>query len=246
MPSVPAEAWAPFREYLDPGGAVPLNFGAFLVAEGERLTLVDTGLGGRANGPGGKLPSELERAGVRPEQISTVVITHLHPDHVGWNTVDRDGRPEVLFANARHIVQRRDWEFFTRPEIKAAHPFIGLCAEPLASAGLLDLIEGERSLSAAVSTLFTPGHTPGHQSVLIASGGEKAVITGDATHTPAQVERPDWSLAVDVDPALSARTRADLWDRVEREGLTVCAGHYPYPSTGRIVRVDGRRRWRWL
>ena len=90
---------------------------------------------------------------------------------------------------------------------------------------------------------MTPGHTPGHQSILVSSGGEKAIILGDVSHTPVQILHPDWSPTFDVDPDLSSRTRSDLFDRIEQEGLTIAAGHYPYPGLGGIVRVEGKRRW---
>src|SRR5581483_6627745 len=131
----------------------------------------------------------------------------------------------------------------TQPEVKQSQPIIDLCAEPLAAAGLLDLIDGDQTLSPGIATLFTPGHTPGHQSVLVSSGNERAVILGDVSHTPAQVTHPEWSPVFDDDAAQSARTRAALWERIEQQGLTVCAGHYAYPGFGGIVRVEGKRVW---
>ena len=243
FPSVSAEQWEPLKEYLNPDGTIPLNFGAFLIREGDSWTLVDTGFGGRPDSPGGRLLGELEKARLQPADISRVLITHLHRDHIGWNTVDRDGKPEVLFKNAPHIVQRKDWEHFTQPEIKEQQPVIGLCAEPLQEAGVLELIDGDRSISSGISTLLTPGHTPGHQSILVSSGDEKAIIIGDVAHSPAQIVHSDWSPAFDVDPALSAKTRAEVWDRIEQQGLQVAAGHFRYPSIGGIVRVEGKRRW---
>jgi glyoxylase-like metal-dependent hydrolase (beta-lactamase superfamily II) len=243
MPSVSAEQWEPVKEYLNPDRTIPLNFGAFLIREGESWTLVDTGFGSREGSPGGKLLGELEKAKLQPGDISRVIITHLHPDHIGWNTVDRDGRPEVLFKNARHVVQRKDWEYFLQAEVKGEAPHIGLCAEPLEPAGVLDLIDGDSSISAGISAILTPGHTPGHQSILISSGEEKAIIVGDVTHTPAQVVNPDWSPVFDVDGELSAKTRKALWERIEQQGLKVAAGHYAYPSIGSFVRVEGKRRW---
>ncbi|MGI8553602.1 MAG: MBL fold metallo-hydrolase [Dehalococcoidia bacterium] len=247
FPSAPAEAWQQEQEFLNADGNLSLNFGCFLVQEGGQWNIVDTGIGGRGGQmPVGKLMGELDKAKVKPEQIGRVIITHLHGDHIGWNTIDKDGKPEIVFKNARHIVQRREWEYWAQPEVAQASPVIGLCAEPLKAAGLLDLIDGDRSITPSMSSLFTPGHTPGHQSVLLASGGEKAIITGDMAHSPVQLNHPDWSSAADADKQQSAETRTNLFDRIEQEGLRMCAGHYPYPSIGTIVRVEGKRRWQGI
>ncbi len=249
MPSVPAEAWndPEAKQYLTPEGNVPLNFGMFLLVQGNSRTLVDAGVGGRGGGmPMGKLPGELEKAGVAPDQIERVLLTHLHLDHIGWCTVDKAGQPETLFKNARHIVQRKDWEYWTQEHIKKDNPIIGLCAEPVHAQGLVDLIDGDVTVAPGISSLFTPGHTPGHQSFLLNSGGEKAIILGDVTHSLAQLEHTDWNPDFDVDPATSQQTRQVVFERIEREGLKVCAGHYPYPSIGTFVRVEGKRRWQGI
>ena len=246
MPTIPAEAWEPLGEYLDAEGMFPINYGSFLIREDDTWTLVDTGYGNRPGSPGGGLFAELERAEVRPDEIERVIITHLHGDHLGGNTVDLDGQPVPTFKNARYIVQRQDWTYFQQPAIKQERGVIALCADPIEAAGLLDLLDGGQPISAGISTILTPGHTPGHQSVLISSGTEKVVILGDASHTPVQLLHPEWSPRYDTDGEMSARTRADLFDRIEQEGLTVAAGHYPAPGFGGIVRVEGKRRWRPL
>jgi glyoxylase-like metal-dependent hydrolase (beta-lactamase superfamily II) len=250
FPTVTAEQWETVREYLNDDGTMTLNFGSFLIHEGDSWTLVDTGWGGREGtglggqpGTGGLLLGALERAEVGSDAISRVILTHLHPDHIGWNTVDRDGQPEVLFKNARHVVQRQDWEHFMQPTMMEQRPVLGLCAAPLQDAELLDLVDGDQALSAGITTLLTPGHTPGHQSVLISSGDEQAVILGDVSGGPFQIVHPDWSATSDEDPVLSARTRSALFDRIERHGLKVAAGHYPFPGFGGIVRVEAKRRW---
>ncbi|MCC7370679.1 MAG: MBL fold metallo-hydrolase [Chloroflexi bacterium] len=246
LPDVPASAWASLGEYLDADGNIPINYGSYLIREGDLWTLVDTGYGNRPDSPGGGLFPELERANVRPDEIGRVIITHLHGDHLGGNTIDLDGRPVPTFKNARYVVQRQDWDYFQQPEIKRERAVIALCADPIEEAGLLDLLDGGQTISAGISTILTPGHTPGHQSVLIASGDEKVLVMGDASHTLAQLVHPEWSPRYDTDPAQSARTRASIFERVEQEGLTIAAGHYPAPGFGGIVRVEGKRRWQPL
>jgi glyoxylase-like metal-dependent hydrolase (beta-lactamase superfamily II) len=245
-PAVPAESWQPYQEYFSPDGTLPFNLGSFLIHEDDAWSLVDTGFGNRPDTRGGGLAAELERAEVSPDQISRVVITHLHGDHIGGNTVDLDGKPVPAFKNARYVLQRADWDHFQKPDVKSTSLPIVLCADPIAEAGLLDLLDGGQSLSAGISTILTPGHTPGHQSVLISSGDEKVVILGDASHSPVQLAETGWSPAFDFDPRQSAQSRADLFDRIEQEGLKIAAGHYPYPGLGGIVRVEGKRRWQPL
>jgi glyoxylase-like metal-dependent hydrolase (beta-lactamase superfamily II) len=250
-PSLPTVTWPNIQPddlsylsgFLQPDGMYHMNYGSFLIREDETWTLVDTGYGTRPDSKGGDLVPELGRAGVEPREIERVIITHLHGDHVGGATADVDGAPVPVYPNARHIVQREDWVYFQQPAVKAERPVIGLCADPLEPAGLLDLIDGGKAISTGISTFLTPGHTPGHQSVLISSGGEKVVILGDVSHSPIQLLHPDWSSPFDVDPIESAQTRAKLFERIEQEGLTVAAGHYPYPGFGGIVRVEGKRRW---
>ena len=111
----------------------------------------------------------------------------------------------------------------------------------------MDLIEGEHRITDEVTTLPTPGHTPGHQVILISSQGEKAMIAGDVLHTRAQVYEPSWTAGVDVDKAASRNSRAALLDRAEREGYIVAAGHFhPDDNIGKVIQRDGRRYWQAL
>ncbi|MFN8637558.1 MAG: MBL fold metallo-hydrolase [Chloroflexota bacterium] len=245
-PKVPAEAWAPLGEYMNPDGTLTFNYGSYLIHEHDVWTLVDTGYGNRPDSAGGGLLPELARAEVSPDQIARVLITHMHGDHIGGNTVDLDGKPVPTFKNARYVVQRADWSFFQQPDVKPDRPVVALCGDPIEAAGLLDLIDGAQSITAGISTVPTPGHTPGHQSILVSSGSEKVLILGDASHSPVQLLHPDWSPPYDTDPVLSAQTRAALFERIEQEGLRVAAGHYPYPGFGGIVQVEGKRRWQSL
>src|SRR5262249_32872269 len=111
---------------------------------------------------------------------------------------------------------------------------------------VLDLADGERSLTEEVTALHTPGHTPGSMSLLIASGGERAIIVGDAIAHPAQVEHPDWGFAFDFDGETALRTRDQLLDRIEAGGRPFAPCHFPEPGFGRVVRLDGRRIWQAL
>ena len=117
---------------------------------------------------------------------------------------------------------------------------------PLEELGLIEFMDGEHSITRELTAVPTPGHTPGHVSILITSQGQRALVLGDAAHNPAQVEEPDWVSRADMDPELTRQTRKALLDRLEREQILVAAGHFEAPGFGRIVRLDGRRYWRGL
>jgi glyoxylase-like metal-dependent hydrolase (beta-lactamase superfamily II) len=117
---------------------------------------------------------------------------------------------------------------------------------PLADLGLCEFMEGEQSLTRELTAVPTPGHTPGHMSILITSKGERALVLGDAAHSPVQVLEPDWVSRADMDPDLTRQTRKALIDRLEREQILIAAGHFEAPGYGRIVRLDGRRYWKGL
>jgi glyoxylase-like metal-dependent hydrolase (beta-lactamase superfamily II) len=117
---------------------------------------------------------------------------------------------------------------------------------PLQELGALELIEGDRDLTPQIRLLHTPGHTPGHLSTLITSGGERALIWGDVAIHPAQVSQPEWNAMFDMDGETARATRAAILDRVEAEGMTVAARHFPEPGFGHVVRLEGRRYWKPL
>jgi len=117
---------------------------------------------------------------------------------------------------------------------------------PLADLGLVEFMDGEHSITRTLTAMPTPGHTPGHMSILVTSRGERALVLGDAAHNPVQIQEPDWVSRADMDPELTRQTRRKLVERLEREQILVAAGHFQAPGFGRIVRLDGRRYWRGL
>ncbi|HEU4759667.1 MAG TPA: MBL fold metallo-hydrolase [Dehalococcoidia bacterium] len=204
-----------------------------------RTILCDTGLGpgpiAFLGGIRGRLLEDMRSKGVQPEDVDMVVFTHLHGDHVGWN-LSPDHVPN--FGKARYLVPQADWDFFSQNA--ASNPQMGQVT-PLKELGLLDLFSGERALTSEVTAIPTPGHTPGHTSLLISSGGEKAIITGDLAHHPAQVERSDWSSAFDGDPPKAVESRKKVFDQLESEGSLAVICHFPDPGFGRLARVQGKR-----
>ncbi len=248
FPMSTPEKLEPFQHFINERGHFTLNIGAFAVRSGGRLILVDTGIGNknREQFRNGVLPDNLRTAGIAPEDIDTILITHLHIDHVGWNTVERAGAFVPFFPKARYVIQRREWEYWTQPEIAAANACIADSVLPLKETGQVDLIEDVTAITPEITTVPTPGHTPAHISIAIHSGGEKALITGDVTHHPVQLTEWEWGLAVDVDPALARETRQALIERVDREGELVIGTHFPFPGFGRLVRLNERRYWQAL
>jgi glyoxylase-like metal-dependent hydrolase (beta-lactamase superfamily II) len=235
--------WEPYLELLDAERSFTLNFGAWLVRSEGRTILLDTGIGVRGGGRFPEppaLPEVLSATGVAPEDVDTVVLSHLHFDHTGWNTVDGDdGSPVPLFPNARHVVQQAEWEYWTASEeLRTAANYDATLA-PIEAAGLLDLVEGEQDVTSEVVAIPTPGHTPGHVSMVVASGGERAYLIADAAHHRVQVSEPTWSPSADVDTEQASRTRAELFERIEREGALVASGHFDFPGFGTVERVDG-------
>lgn len=241
--SVEESAWEPYLELLDAERSFTLNFGAWLLRSEGRTVLFDTGVGTRgpmrlAEEPA--LPEVLRATGVLPEEVDLVVISHLHFDHTGWNTVDGDEGPVPLFPNARHIVQQSEWEYWTADEERRSAASYDAVLAPIEAAGLLDLVEGEQTVTSELTAIPTPGHTPGHVSMVVASGGERAYVIADTAHHPAQVSEPSWSPGADVDPEQASRTRAALFARIEREGAVLASGHFDFPGFGRVTRADDR------
>ena len=172
-----------------------------------------------------------------------VIFTHLHPDHVGWSQT-ADNAP--TFPNARYWIPQGDWDFFTKPEVVSQNPHIGAAVLPLKEDGLVDLFSGEKAITSELTTYPTPGHTPGHTSIIVSSAGERAIITGDLAHHPAQVDRTEWRPGVDGDPAQAAETRSKVFDQLEADGLLAAICHFPDPGFGKLVRLGGKRVWQAL
>ena len=248
LPTIPAKAWEPYGEELTPEGKIELNLGSFLVRSSGKTILVDTGLGTDSSrfedAQSGRLLEDMRARGARPDDIDMVLITHLHPDHVGWNLTPEGGAFRPTFPNARYWVSRVDWDYFTaRARIKEL-AYIKDAVTPLEELGVLELMDGEQALTDELTSLPTPGHTPGHTSVLVTSKGERGIIVGDAAHLPLQAHETDWCPRADIDPERSRATRRSLMERAEGDGSLLISGHFPAPGFGRIVRLKGRRYWK--
>ena len=251
--TVPDKAWAPYREsYPDTfdGDHMLIEIGCYLVRSQGRTILIDTGYGEgpieSIGGRQGELMDDLAAKGVTPEEVDTVFISHLHSDHVGWNVMEQDGRLVPAFPNARYIAHQADLDHFRRPDIQAASsfPFMDRCVESIVNLGLFDMLTEDTDLTSEVKALHTPGHTPGHMSILVSSQGEGALIQGDVLIHPAQVTEDDWNCHFDYDWPLSTETRRKVLDDVESQGTPVISCHFPAPGFGTVSRREGRRYWK--
>ena len=238
FPDTTIEQWREFPDLLDSDEQTRSRYGTTAVRSGGKLIIVDTGL--QAPDGSGTLLDDMERKGVDRNAVDLVVFTHLHPDHVGWNLVA--GQP--TFPNARYLVPRRDWDHWTSAEVVAGAPHISSQVLPLSELNILDLIDDDYRITDELTTVSTPGHTPGHVSIVIASQGERGYILGDVAHTPAQAHYTDWNPIFDVQPPVARTTRHSVLDMLESEGILVSAGHFPAPGFGHFVRAGGRRQWR--
>jgi glyoxylase-like metal-dependent hydrolase (beta-lactamase superfamily II) len=235
--------------YLAADGTLRLSIHALVVESQGRRLCVDTCLGDRAI-PGFDTlrgdPEFLDRladAGHAADSIDVVVCTHLHFDHVGWNTRWDGSAWLPTFPNARYLFARPEYEHW-RSE---SNPLVGTLHDATAAvfeAGLADLVEPDHAVTSEVRLVPTPGHSPGHVSVLIESRGERALITGDATHHPVQWAEPHWTSVADWDGEMSTATRRAMLDEHLDAGTLVIGTHYPEPSAGRLVTEPGGVRFR--
>jgi glyoxylase-like metal-dependent hydrolase (beta-lactamase superfamily II) len=244
FPEHAAQARAEYPDLLDERQLLRVAITCFLVRSAGKNILVDTGLGNRRRPqfPIGHLDEALRGAGVAPESIDTIVHTHLHIDHVGWNTVDDEqGNPKLFFPNARYLVQQVEWDHWMKPGNVESQDHLRQCVSPIERTGRVDRYSGEKVVDANLTLVPAPGHTPGHVTVGIYSEGERAIVIGDASHHPMQLDHPDWSPSADVDPGQAAATRESLMEAAITDGRTWIAGHWPHPGIGRIVRLEGKR-----
>jgi len=216
-------------------GRLKMSIHSLVVETPSRRIVVDTGLGndkqGRSvptwNNRSGPFLETLAAAGFPPDSIDTVLCTHLHVDHVGWNTKLVGGKWVPTFANARYVFGRTEYEHWRdhsdEPDKVAV---FNDSVKPIMDAGKAELIGSDHRLSEEITMIATPGHSPGHMSILIQSGGEEGLLTGDVAHHPCQMAHLDWSSTADSDPVQSAATRRQLFSRFADTATLVIGGHF--------------------
>lgn len=229
-------------------GQLSMGINSFLVETPTLKLVVDTAVGNAKprSGPNfNMLDTEYLdnfRCVWEPEDVGAVVSTHLHVDHVGWNTVLVDGAWVPTFKNAIYYFvdqEYRHWERYADPDPRFDAPDVfSDSVRPIVDAGLASFVEPSAQLAQEVTLVPSHGHTPGHVAVLIESGGESAVITGDLMHTPCQIGHPDWSSLYDTDQDAAAATRRAFLDRFADTDTLVIGTHFGTP-TGVKVHRDG-------
>jgi glyoxylase-like metal-dependent hydrolase (beta-lactamase superfamily II) len=243
------------RPFLTPEGVLKFSIHALVIETPTRRIIVDTCVGN--DKPRDVFPiwhmlqtgflADLEAAGYAPASIDTVLCTHLHLDHVGWNTMLVDGLWVPTFPNARYLVERSEFDFLdvegaddnAQPWMRDMNDVVMADSiRPVLEAGLLDLVSSDHRVCDEVTLIPTPGHTVGHVSIRIDSRGESALITGDFIHHPCQMAHPEWSLTSDFDPARSVVTRQDVFSGLAGTPTLVIGTHWPDPTAGRVAR-DG-------
>lgn len=271
-PTLPAAHWDEARRRFDhrsidrETGEMILSVHTYVVRVGGRTLLIDSCNGDDKHRP---MMTSIDRlhtgfldrlagAGVRPEDVDLVMCTHLHPDHVGWNTRLADGSWVPTFPNARYLLGKVDFEGLRH--LRSIGPREPMDADviqafedsvlPVVESGQAVFVdpghEVVRELDHGVWIEAAPGHTPGHVVIHLEGGGDSAIATGDAFHHLFQLAWPQHPNAADRDPLVAERTRRQLFERSLGDGTLLLPGHFPSPTIGRVVESGGRLGFAWL
>jgi glyoxylase-like metal-dependent hydrolase (beta-lactamase superfamily II) len=216
-------------------GRLKMSIHSLIVETPKHRIVVDTGLGndkeGRSvpawNNRNDPFLEKLTLAGFHPDSIDTVLCTHLHVDHVGWNTRLVGGKWVPTFANARYVFGRTEYQYWRDHSADPADVVVfNDSVKPIMDAGKAELIASDARLTDEISMIPTPGHSPGHMSIHIRSDGEEGLLTGDVAHHPCQMAHLDWSSTADSDPKQSVVARRELFSRFADRPVLVIGGHY--------------------
>ena len=236
--------------FTDDAGWLRMSIHAFVIESRGKRIVVDTCIGNDKERP---IPewnrkqwpflANLEQAGYPRESVDLVLCTHLHVDHVGWNTMLRGGRWVPTFPNATYLIGGTEWDFFSTAEEPFLKGPVDDSVRPVVAAGMSQLVDDAHRLTDEVWLESTPGHTPGHFSVRISSRGEEAVITGDLMHHPILCRYPEWDNKFDYDGPRAKKTRRAFCERYADSAVLVLGTHFATPSAGRIRKQDDAYRF---
>lgn len=216
----------------------PLN--VVLVKRGGETVMIDCGAGSGFVGTAGRMSAALEQAGIATDAVTSLVFTHAHPDHL-WGVID--DLDEVRFGKAKHVIGAAEWDYWINPETagKVPEAFKAMAAGSQrrlkALEDRIERVKGGHKIADGISVLDTPGHTPGHQSILIEAGNDRLLIGGDVVgHPVLSFERPDWHWGTDWDAEMGAKTRRRTLDMLATDKIALLGYHLPWPGLARVVR----------
>tara|TARA_B100001179_G_C18601630_1_gene410727 strand:+ start:3333 stop:4214 length:882 start_codon:yes stop_codon:yes gene_type:complete len=228
--------------FSDSDGNTIVSIHALIVETPDKCIMVDTCLGNdkerhipQWNMLQTRFLEDLERSGYSAEKIDTVLCTHMHTDHVGWNTVLVNNKWEPTFKNADYLFGRKEWDHTEKQLDNPAYAeFINDSIIPIINSGLVKFIEMDEEICDGINLEPTAGHTPGHVSVKIESEGKKAAITGDFLHHPCQMEKLEWESVADWDKELAKETRKNKLEEYANENILVFGTHFATPAAGYV------------
>lgn len=254
LPEATREAVLPIKwlapHFMDDEGRLIMSIHALILETPDVTIIVDTCLGNDKprdipnwNMLQGPFLEDLIEAGYPRETIDTVLCTHLHVDHVGWNTMLVDDKWVPTFPNARYLMAEKEYQYWTEEADQGEYgDVIADSVLPVFDAGLVDLVPMDYQITDEICLEPTPGHTPGHVSVHIKSQGEEALITGDCFHHPCQIARPEWSSSADYNAEDGIVTRNSLLRKYTDEPILIIGTHFATPTAGHLKR-DGDQFW---
>jgi len=250
FPETTQDDWEPHLHWLKPHAMDPISgnlvfpMQSYVVRSKHHTILIDSCVGNDKERPfrpnwhrknDSTYMDNLATLGLSPEDVDIVMCTHLHPDHVGWNTKLLDGRWVPTFPNAEYVFSRKEFDYWK--EFNERRPLDHLIDSvlPIEAAGQAKLVANDHEIDDSVWLESTPGHTPDHFSVRLSSAGSDAVFTGDMIHSPIQTYHPDWSARPDYQNEIAGNTRRVFLEKYCESGVLVCTSHFPLPSAGLIV-----------
>jgi glyoxylase-like metal-dependent hydrolase (beta-lactamase superfamily II) len=257
LPGLSQELLDENRAWLQPAGLDPetgnviLCFQSYIVRTPHHTVLVDACIGNDKDRPtrpawnrksDGAWMGALKAAGLGVEDIDFVLCTHLHGDHVGWNTRLDNGRWVPTFPNARYLFSKKEYAYWDELHRKTPQPQIADSVLPIIDANKAELVTSDHALGDHIRFVPTPGHTPDHFAVAVGRKSDAAVLTGDLVHSPLQARYPEMYMRVDFDREQAGRTRRAFFERYCETETLCCTMHFPSPSVGHIKRWgDGFR-----
>ena len=238
-------AWMKAANALDDSDTLILCFQSYIIRTPHHTIMVDSCIGNDKPRPtrpkwnmktDGTYMRALKAAGFSVADIDFVMCTHLHVDHVGWNTRLENGRWVPTFPKARYVFAKSEFDYWSEQNAKAEVPPIADSVLPVVEAGRAEVVKDDFAIGDHARIVPTPGHTPGHVAFAFGKGKDDAVFSGDLMHSPLQALFPDLSPKFDVDPVQSAKTRRSFLERYCGSNTICCTAHFPSPSSGRIRR----------